>query len=377
MRIAILSCFYPYRGGISQFGACMYLGLAEGNEVRAFNFSRQYPSVLFPGTTQFVSPEDDSTMVPSTRTLDSMNPFSWGATARKILQWEPDVVYICWWMSFFGPSMGRVAHYLRRRGVKVVGILHNVIPHEPHFWDKPLTKYFLSGCDGYVTLGEEGAVSLASLLGPEAGARSIRLFHPVYNQFGDRLPREKAERLLGLRPGCKNLLFFGLIRKYKGLDLLIEAFGKLPEDYQLIIAGEPYGDFTEYQDLIYESPGRDRIHSFIGYVPDVDVKNFFSAADLSVLPYRSATQSGVVAVSYNFDVPVVATDTGSLRYDVANRGTGLVADEATPEAIAETVRSCFDVPGRMEGFHKAIDKELKRLSWDNFCKLLLEFTGKL
>ena len=376
MKIAILSCLHPYRGGISQFGTCLYRGLADGNEVRAFNFSRQYPSLLFPGTTQYVTSADDSEAVPSERVLDSINPFSWGATARRIMAWGPDVVYINWWMSFFGPSMGRVARYLKKRGVKVVGLLHNVLPHEPHFWDKPLTKYFLSGCSGYVTLGDEGAASLLKLLGHEVRQRSVQLFHPVYNQFGEALPREEACKALGLEPGGRNLLFFGLIRKYKGLDLLIKAFGLLPDDYHLIVAGEPYGDFGEYQELIDANPGRGRIHCFIGYVPDADVKKYFSAADLSVLPYRSATQSGVVAVSYNFGVPVVATDTGSLRRDVEGRGTGVIVDEPSPENLAGAIEGCFET-GRMEGFRKAMAEELERLSWNNFCKHLTIFTENL
>ena len=355
----------------------MYLELANGHEVRAFNFKRQYPSLLFPGTTQFVSPEDDSTMVPSTRILDSINPFTWRRTAREILEWEPDVVYISWWMSFFGPSLGRVAHFLKNRGVKVIGILHNVLPHEPHSWDEPLTMHFLSGCNAFVTLGDEGARSLEHILGNVADVKSIQLFHPVYNQFGDRISREKAEKTLGLKAGCKNLLFFGLIRKYKGLDLLLRAFNRLPDDYQLIIAGEPYGDFDEYQDIIDESPGRDRIHCFIGYVPDVEVKEFFSASDLSVLPYRSATQSGVVAVSYNFGVPIVATDTGSLKRDIAERGTGFVIDSQSPEELAAAIRRYFDEPGWKEKFSEGIDDELKRLSWSNFCAELLKFTESL
>lgn len=373
MKIALLSCFYPYRGGISQFGACMYLGLAEGHEVRAFNFKRQYPGMLFPGTTQFVSPEDAATLVPSDRMLDSIGPLSWIRTARAILDWEPDVVYISWWMSFFGPSFGHIARYLRRNGVKVVAVLHNVLPHEPHFWDRPLARYFFSGCDGFVTLGDEGSRSLGKL----GDYRSVELFHPVYNQFGEAIDREKAEKALGIKKGCKNLLFFGLVRKYKGLDILIKAFGSLPEDYQLIIAGEPYGAFDEYQDLIDESPAKDRIYCYLGYIPDVSVKEYFSAADLSVLPYRSATQSGVLAVSYNFGVPLVATDTGSLRQEVADRKTGFIADEATPEAIAAAVKKYFTEPEWKPLFKENMEKELERLSWKNFCRLLLEFTDKL
>ena len=351
----------------------MMLELAENHEVKAFNFKRQYPDFLFPGTTQFVVPEDDATMVPSERLLDSINPLSWRRTARRIEEWGPDVVYISWWMSFFGPALGAVARYLKRHGIKVVGILHNVIPHEPHFWDKPLTLYFLNACSATVTLGDEGTASLGKM----GSYLNTELFHPIYNQFGDIIPRDKAEKALGIRKGCKNLLFFGLIRKYKGLDILIKAFALLPEDYQLIIAGEPYGSFDEYATLIEESPAIDRIRCFTGYIPDSDVKNFFSAADLSVLPYRSATQSGVRAVSYNFGVPMVVTDTGSLRADIEGTGTGLVALEPDPEVVAATVRRYFDTPGLAGKCRKNIVKEMDRLSWKSFCKGLLEFTATI
>ena len=351
----------------------MMLELEEKHEVWAYNFKRQYPSLLFPGTTQFVTPEDDATMVCSERLLDSINPFSWTKTAKAIASRRPYVVYVSWWMSFFGPSLGLIARYLRKRGIKVVGILHNVIPHEPHFWDKPLTRYFLDACDGVVTLSREGTRTLAGL----GEYRHTELFHPVYNQFGEAVPRQAAEKTLGLRSGCKNLLFFGLIRKYKGLDLLIKAFGHLPEDYQLIIAGEPYGSFDEYSDLIDESPAGDRIRCFLGYVPDVDVKVFFSAADLTVLPYRSATQSGVMAVSYHFGVPLLTTDTGSLKEDVQGRNTGIVLTEPSPEDLANAIKAYFSSPSDAIRFREGISKELERLSWKSFCRSLTEFTESL
>ena len=351
----------------------MMLELEKEHEVKAFNFSRQYPSLLFPGSTQYVTPGDFATRVESERVLDSVNPFSWKRTARSILEWNPDAVYICWWNSFFGPSMGRVAHFLKRRGVKVVGILHNVLPHEHRALDKPLIMHFLSGCSGFVTLGNEGSESLKRL----GNFPSTELFHPVYSQFGEKLPREEAEKKLGIPSGGKNLLFFGLIRKYKGLDILIKAFGQLPEDYRLIIAGEPYGSFEEYKALIDSNPGADRIHCFTSYIADEEVKTYFSAADLSVLPYRSATQSGVRAVSYNFGVPMVVTDTGSLRADIEGTGTGLVAPEPCPEAVAQTIRRYFDTPGMAEMCHENIVKEMDRLSWKSFCSGLLDFTATI
>lgn len=325
--------------------------------------------MLFPGKTQYVGPDDDAPVVESLRILDSVNPLSWGRCAKAIIDWKPDLTIACWWMSFFGPSMGSVVRRLKNKGLKVIGLLHNAIPHEPHFWDRPLTRYFLDGCDSLVTLSAEVQSSLAGL----GYYRSRQLFHPVYPQFGKAVPRAEAENALGLNAGGKNLLFFGLIRKYKGLDLLIRAFGMLPEDYNLIIAGEPYGSFDEYSQLIAQSPAAKRIRCFLGYVSDSEVKKYFSAADLSVLPYRSASQSGVMAVSYNFRVPMAVTDTGSLKQEIENAGTGVVSKEISAEAMAECVRSYFETPGLQEKCRQNIEKELERLSWSNFCKAFLEY----
>jgi glycosyltransferase involved in cell wall biosynthesis len=347
--------------------------LGKEHEVRAFNFKRQYPSLLFPGKTQYVSEDDNAPKVESERLLDSINPCSWGRTAKEILKWGPDLVIIAWWMSFFAPSMGWVARYLNKRGVKTVGLIHNALPHESHFWDKPLTKYFLNGCKGFITLSAEVQSTLLEL-GPY---KSKQLFHPVYSQFGETVPRTEAEKALGVVSGKKNLLFFGLIRKYKGLDILIKAFGLLPEEYRLIIAGEPYGSFEEYAALIRESPSKERIHCFLSYIADEKVKKFFSAADLSVLPYRSASQSGIIAVSYNFEVPLVVTDTGSLRQEVEAAGTGIVAEDITPEALADAIKKFFGTAGLQQKCKQKIKKELDRLSWNNFCKALLDYTDKL
>jgi glycosyltransferase involved in cell wall biosynthesis len=211
-------------------------------------------------------------------------------------------------------------------------------------------------------------------LGPYKGKQ---LFHPVYAQFGELIPRAEAEKALGLTSGKKNLLFFGLIRKYKGLDILIKAFGLLPEEYQLIIAGEPYGGFEEYAALIDESPAKERIHCFLSYIADDEVKKFFSAADLSVLPYRSASQSGVIAVSYNFGVPMVVTDAGSLRQETEEAGTGIVAKKIEPEAMADAIKEFFGTAGLQQKCKQNIIKESDRLSWTGFCKALLDYADKL
>lgn len=373
MRIALLSCFYPFRGGISQFNASLYLELGKSHTVKAFNFTRQYPEFLFPGKTQYVTKDDDAVPIESDALLDTANPFTYGRTYRAIRDWEPDLVIISYWMSYFAPSLGYIARRLRKR-CKVISILHNVVPHEPRFFDAPLTRYFLSGCTGNVTLCDEVAEDLKRL---SPKALNITLFHPIYGHFGEKMPREEAEKALGLKPGMRNLLFFGLIRDYKGLDILLNAFGKLDSGYQLIVAGEPYGSFEKYRNIIDRSPAKDRIRLFTRYIKDSEVKVFFSASDLAVLPYRSATQSGISAIAYHFEVPMVVTDVGGLRQSIGDCGTGLVAQKADADCVVREIRTYFSDANLKTLCVNSIRAEKDRLSWRTFSKRLLEFSDNL
>ena len=371
MRIAILSSFYPLRGGISQFNASMLEGLGKCHDTRAYTFSRQYPGLLFPGKTQYVTPEDEAIPVQAQALLDTINPFSWIKTAKTIRSWKPDVLVMKYWMSWFAPSLGYVA---RHCGCKSVVVLDNVIPHEAHWFDKPLTRWFLKGCTGFVSMSEQVRQDLLAL---RPSAPDILLPHPIYSHFGPRMPREEAAALLGVDPGRKTLLFFGLIREYKGLDILLEAFRSLPEDYQLVIAGEPYGSFGKYRSIIDTLPGKERVFVFPDYIRDSEVKKFFSVADVAVLPYRSATQSGISAIACHFGVPMIVTDVGGLKDTIGARGTGIVAPEATPEAIDREILRYFSDETLREHCRKAIGEEKERLSWDNFCQALAGFAATL
>lgn len=373
MRIAFLSCFHPFRGGISQFNANLCQELGRSNTVKAFNFTRQYPEFLFPGKTQYVTKDDDAVPIESCALLDTANPFSWGRTYRAIRDWRPDIVVVSYWMSYFAPSLGWIARRLKKH-CAVLSVLHNVIPHEPRFFDKPLTRYFLSGCSGNIALCDEVADDLARI---KKDAVSTVLFHPIYTHFGEKTPRERAEKVLGLAPGRKNLLFFGLIRDYKGLDILLRAFGKLDDSYQLIVAGEPYGSFEKYQAIIDSSPAKDRIKLFLKYIKDSEVKDYFSASDLVVLPYRSATQSGISAVSYHFEVPMVVTDVGGLRQAVGDCGTGLVAKPSDERSLIENIEAFFASANLRNLCVNAIRGEKDRLSWKSFGKDLLDFANNL
>ena len=374
MKIAVLSCFYPYRGGISQFNACLYEELSKNHIVKAFNFKRQYPEFLFPGKTQYVTADDEAVPVESESLLDTANPFSYVSTYKAIRDWKPDVLIVRYWMSYFAPSLGFITRRMKRH-CKVISIIDNVIPHEPRFFDTPLTRYFLTGSTGSVTLCEAVARDLLKI---KPGAEHKVIPHPLYSHFGAKRTRDEAERRLGLMPGMKNILFFGLIREYKGLDILLKAFEDLPEDYQLIIAGEPYGSFDRYARIMDSFPEsvRRRIFMELKYIKDSEVSDYFSASDLAVLPYRSATQSGISSVAYHFEIPMIVTDVGGLKETIGDKGTGIVAENAAPESIRKEILRYFNEDNR-ERFIENIRKEKERLSWKSFAAELVEFIDRL
>lgn len=373
MKIAILSCFPPLRGGISQFNTHLLEELGHGHDVRAFNFKRQYPEILFPGKTQYVEDNGSAVSVESTALLDTANPFSWRKTVKALREWGPDLLLVRYWMSWFAPSLGYVTRHMKGR-CKVISILDNVIPHEPHFFDAPLTRYFLGGSDGCVTMCGSVAADLLKLSPKKPHAV---LPHPLSDQFGQPLDKSVCRRELGLDPERKTLLFFGLIREYKGLDILLDAFDTLDDAYQLVIAGEPYGSFDKYSAKIDASPSRERIHLFPDFISDGEVGKYFSASDLVVLPYRSATQSGVSPVAVNFGVPLVVTPVGGLQEQIGDRGTGLVCNGCTPAAVAEQIRRYFSDTSVRERCRESIELEKKRLSWEGFCNSLTDFAQSI
>jgi len=373
LKIAILSCFYPYRGGISQFNTHLYKELGKDNIVKAFNFKRQYPEFLFPGKTQYVEADELAVPMESTSLLDTANPLSYITTARSIREWDPDVLIVRYWMSYFAPSLGYVAHHMKKK-CKVITIFDNVIPHEPHFFDEPLTRYLLSGTDGSVTLCDAVSHDLLNVA-PEATYKMIQ--HPLLAQFGPKGNRHEMEEKLGIDHDKKTLLFFGLIREYKGLDVLLQAFEDLDDSYQLVVAGEPYGSFEKYRNIIDASPAKGRIHLYLNFIKDSEVSDYFSVADLVVLPYRSATQSGISPVAYHFEVPLVVTDVGGLKETIGERGTGLVSRKCTPEAVRADIEHFFADPSLRESCVENIRREKTRLSMANFCRQLTDFARSL
>ena len=369
MKIAILSPFYPFRGGLSQLNTNLYKNLKKkGYDVRAFNFTTLYPEFLFPGKTQFVEEDDLRDDCSSTRILSTVNPLTYIKTAREINKYQPDILIIPYWMSFLAPSFGTVTFFLNKK-IKIVSLVHNALPHERRFFDVPFAKYFFRKCDGFIVMSDFVEKELSSIV---PSSNIINIEHPIYEQYTQQLTRKEACSTLDVDNNKNNILFFGLIREYKGLDLLIEAMNYLDDSYQLIVAGESYVDFSKYQELIDKSEFKDNIKVFQQYIPDDQVSTFFSASDLLVLPYRSATQSGVLALAYQLDKPMVSTNVGALGSSISKAKTGIVVDEITPQSISEGIQLFFKGGGR-EKYLENIKIEKERLSWSSFTQRLINF----
>jgi glycosyltransferase involved in cell wall biosynthesis len=371
MKISYLSTFYPLRGGIAQFNAALYRELEKAHAVDAVTFKRQYPNILFPGKTQYVTDEDNPEIIDSRELLDSVSPFNWISTARKLKKDAPDLLIMKFWIPYFGPSLGYVAKNIGKN-TKSIAILDNVIPHESRFMDMALIKFFLKRVDGFVVMSEKVKEDLLKL---KPDAKYVYKQHPLYDHFGDKFDKLDACEKLGIDPQKKTLLFFGFIRDYKGLDLLIDAFGGLDESYQLIIAGESYGSFDGYEKQIQSNKNKDRIINHVKYIADDEVPLYFSAADVCVLPYKSATQSGITSIAYHFDLPMLATRVGGLDEMVLDNETGIVIPKPTVEDIKLQIEKFFS--SDIEAYIQNIQKKKTELSWSSFAEALMELYKKL
>ncbi|MBL7942686.1 MAG: glycosyltransferase [Flavobacteriales bacterium] len=367
MRIVMCSVFYPYRGGIAQFNAHIYRELGVSHDVHAINFSRQYPGLLFPGKSQLVPEGDEAMQIPSTRMLDSIWPPSWKYTANAIAAIGPDVVIIRHWVSFLAPAMAGVAGHLRKKKIPVILIVDNAIPHEPKWYDRWLINRLFSRVDAFVVMSEKVEKDVRSFV-PDA--RIARHGHPAYSHFGNRISREDAHRQLGTNAGKKTLLFFGFIRTYKGLDLLLDAFSKLDENYQLVIAGECYGPFDGYRKQIDASHNGNNIVLHNRYIPDHEVPAFFSAADVVVLPYRTATQSGIAAIAKHFGTPVIISDAGGLAEGVSNESGVNVVHDLSADGLSSAINEFFKSPPGVIQAEQANE-------WSSYCASLVQLCQEI
>ncbi len=371
MKIAIIGPAHPLRGGgISTLNERLATILQEqGHEVIIYSFSLQYPSFLFPGKSQFTDEPAPSHLTIHS-IINSINPINWLSAGKRIKNDKPDLVIVRYWLPFMGPSLGTVLRQVKKnKHSKVVCIADNIIPHEKRPGDEAFTKYFMKPVDAFITMSKEVLKDLGQL----TNKPKIYSPHPLYDNYGALLTRDEACDKLGLNKDTNYLLFFGFIRKYKGLDMLLEAMNEPAlknQNIHLIVAGEYYDDKSFYEDLIAKLNLKDRLHLFTEFIPNEDIRQYFSAADLIVQPYRTATQSGITSVAYHFEKPMVVTDVGGLAEVVIDGKTGYVADP-NPSSIAQAVVKFFQkdsIPNLAEN----IQEEKKKYSWDVFTSNLLK-----
>ncbi len=372
MKVVIIGPAYPLRGGLATYNERLAWAFREaGDAVRLVTFSLQYPDFLFPGQTQF-STEAGPADLDIEVSLNSVNPLSWWKVGRKLRAERPDLVVFRFWLPFMGPALGTVARLVRGNGhTRVVAITDNVIPHEKRPGDGPLTRYFLSACDGFVTMSRSVLQDLRNM---GFGQRPAQYRpHPLYDNFGPPKPKPEALAALKLPDTTGYVLFFGFIRAYKGLDILLEAFADervaaLP--VKLIIAGEFYEDAAPYEEIIGRRQLESRIVRATDFIPNEQVVNYFCAADLVLQPYKNATQSGVSQIAYHFERPMLVTDVGGLAELIPAGVVGYVVPP-TPAAIADAIVD-FYAGQREAAFAAGVREQKKQFSWPLMVAALKE-----
>ena len=367
MKIAILGTAWPYRGGLAVYNERLAREfISEDDDVTLFTFTLQYPSFLFPGKTQYSS-EPAPGNLKIVRSLSSVNPLSWIKTGRAIKRLEPDILVIKFWLPFMAPSFGLSARIARRNGkTRVVSILDNIIPHEHRPGDRILARYFARSVDGFIAMSESVLEDLGQF-----DTIKPRIFcpHPLYDNFGPRAGREESLDFLGLDKSARYMLFFGLIRDYKGLDLLLRAYADSrfrDMNVRLIVAGEFYSGEEKYHELERELALEGEVVWKSDFVPDSEVRYCFGAADIIVQPYKSATQSGVTQIAYHFEKPMLVTNVGGLSEIVPDGEVGYVVNP-DPESIADALVDFFENK-RQEEFTDGILREKRKYAWSNMTR---------
>ena len=375
MKITILGPAHPYRGGLASIMEIMARTFQRrGDEVDIKTFTLQYPSLLFPGESQTVAtpPPADLRIC---RCVNTMNPLNWVRVGRRIRRERPDFVLMKYWTPFMAPCFGTIARIARGNGhTKVLCQIDNVEPHERHLTDKPFNRYYLHSVDGFVYMSEQ----VHSELRAYSDAPALFSPHPLFENFGERVERSEACVRLGLDPANRYVLFFGLIRDYKGLDLLLDAWAQLrragrTEGRRLIVAGEFYTAREPYLNRIADNGLQDEVLLHDRFIPDDDVKYYFSAADFVVQPYKTATQSGVTQIAYQFCVPRVVTAVGGLPEIVPDGRVGYVCPPSA-EGVAAAMDRMYEGDA-LKRFRENCVEERRRFSWEEMCSRVTELYG--
>ncbi|MEP7254134.1 MAG: glycosyltransferase [Ferruginibacter sp.] len=373
-KIIIIGPAHPLRGGgITTFNERLARQFQnEGHPTSIYSFSLQYPGFLFPGKSQFTNEPAPTGIEIHTR-INSVNPFNWISVGNEIKKIKPDIVVVRFWIPLMGPCLGTILRIIKKnKHTKIICIADNIIPHEKRFGDKSFTSYFIKPVDAFIVMSEK---VLSDLCLFTRNKKAVLVPHPLYDNFGEKISKELARKELGI--GNKELvvLFFGFIRKYKGLDILLDAM-KVLQNYKpqttnlkLLIAGEFYDDKKSYLEQIETLGIKDSLMLRTDFIPDNQVKNYFCAADVVIQPYRNATQSGVTPLAYHFEIPMIVTNVGGLPAMVPDNKVGLVA-QPTAESLAEKILEYFEKGENY--FLPYLIEEKKKFSWTKMTESILE-----
>jgi len=378
-KVIIIGPAHPLRGGLATFDQrlCRQF-LDEGYDCSIFSFSLQYPSFLFPGTTQYTTePPPEGLKIYSV--INSVHPLNWLHNGNQIKNLRPDIVVVRYWLPLMGPALGTILRRVRKnKYTRIVAITDNIIPHEKRPGDEPFTRYFLKSCDAFITMSEKVMNDLRKFV---TGKPARQVLHPLYDNFGDPVSKTAARTRLGIAPEIPVILFFGFIRKYKGLDILLSAMKLLKErtgqnekmkHLKLLVAGEYYDDEKQYTQQINELGIADSLILKTDFIADSEVKYYLCAADAVIQPYRSATQSGVTPLAYHFEKPMIVTNVGSLPDLVPNERSGLVC-EPEPASIAAAIERYFQLGE--EYFLPHLREEKEKYSWKNLTLAITEIAA--
>lgn len=373
LHIAIVGPAHPYRGGLASIMETMAREYQKrGYRVDIITFTLQYPSLLFPGKSQTVDtpPPADLSIE---RSVSTINPLTWWSVGRKLCNMRPDIVLMKYWTPFMAPCFGTIARLARRNcHTRVICQIDNVEPHEHHLTDKMFNRYYLRSVDGFIYMSEQVHGELQAY----TSAPALFSPHPMFEHFGERRERSEACSALGLNPHERYALFFGLIRDYKGLDTLLEAWAQFRRSgHKLLIAGEFYASRDKYLNLIEQLGLQDDIILHDHFIPDSDVAHYFSVADCVVLPYKTATQSGVTQIAYNFRTPIIVTNVGGLKEIVPDGVVGYVVDSSVA-GVVDGLNRIYE-SGRLKMFTRNMEHERKRFSWSSMCDNIEELYTSL
>lgn len=375
-HIVIIGPAYPYRGGIAATNERLAQEfISSGVKVTIYTFTLQYPNFLFPGKTQYVE-NTKPPAFPVLRRINSINPLNWIKVGRELKRMKPDMVIVRYWIPFLAPSLGTIIRRIKKnKATKVIALVDNFIPHEKRLGDKLFSHYFMKAVDGCVVMSHSVKADIEKVY----KSKPIEYCpHPLFDHYGKIVPKAEAKKALKLNPDKNYILFFGLVRDYKGLDLLIEAVSLTKSamvDFDVLVAGEFYSDEEKYYALMEKYEVRDRFQVYAQFIPDDLVPYFFCAADVVVQPYKDATQSGVTQVAYHFNKPMIVTNVGGLPEMVHHKKVGFVVPPNAP-AIAQAIVK-FYAENREKDFSAMAAIEKNKYSWKRMEETIYILHSKL